>query len=280
MSSEAENEVQSQGNQTAKFKISVDNLQALSKLVAFEGDMVDTNEEGRKRAPLFLEFGGIVKKTPPPESLSDDDNEESDETREWNGGVIDLLMSNKSQNVCGRLQFKIQDIEREGLIWCGDTSEFKKFCNGIRMKGDVVVEFGGNITFFTKDVELEMRNDDINDLQYYKNAKAMWKLFKIEEDKWSYKNKVLDTIINMEVSDLVPVVEDSKILGQMFYPITVSKIETGESESGETESVTIQIPFGDSLISMEFNKYTDENQAIALVDEIKIGEIVKLVGQN
>ena len=93
-------------------------------------------------------------------------------------------------------------------------------------------------------------------------------------------NSPMLKMINSMLSN--PLMMSAGGMGQKMVRIQGYKalIETGESETGETESVTIQVPFGDSLITVEFNKYTDENQAIALVDEIKIGEIVKLVGQN
>jgi len=58
-----------------------------------------------------------------------------------------------------------------------------------------------------------------------------------------------------------------------------SVVESDTNEAGEIDSFTIQIPFGDTLISLEFDNYSDENKVIALANEFNIGDIAKLVGQ-
>lgn len=187
----------------AKFSIDGKSVSLISTLVSMKGTFTASNKEKKKTDFLFTEFGGKVE-----------DN------------VFDVIMSNKTQNVCANLKFKLAEgsVIRSGKVWCGEIERFVSYCTKIAMKGKITVTFTRTHIIFTDedDVSSEMRNVDPSTLDYVKQAREMINLLE-RGDQMKYKGQSLGTTIKLEFSDLKPIISDASVIENYNYPITVKQ---------------------------------------------------------
>jgi hypothetical protein len=175
-------------------------------LLTMEGKLTDTKDESKKKGLLFTQFGGSVKKT------------------DGSKGVISVMMSNRSQNVYHHLEYKVENVETDGEIWCGDSGEFARIGKNVHMDGSITLEFSPEMIYFmTKEVNIKMRNDEKETLETVQTAKDIASKIDMISTPWKYKDKELSTTVKVEMKELVPVIRDSDLIGQMHYPISIKK---------------------------------------------------------
>jgi len=204
-----------------EFKMNAKDLPDFARKVTMSGQVTDSREEKRKKSNLFSEFFGRVNK-----------EVHDDVTDRFSKGAIDIIMSNSTGNVFGRLVYNVLGVKTEGVIWCGDTIEFARICNNINMSGEVIVKFSGaKIEFITPDVDLEMRNDEISTLETKVKAEEMLSRLDMSSEPIKYRGEDLPTTVTVDIKKLVPVVSDANLVGQLHYPVSVKKYtEDGQSK--------------------------------------------------
>jgi len=188
----------------AKIKIDAKRLSDLANELAYKG--LELKETKAQSLNTFDSFIGYAK-----------------------GDKIVLFQSDdESPTLLHKAFIKKVTVLSEGLVWCAALEKLAAYAKSYG-KSDVTVGFTNSITFKTGkpgEHDKSFANIVIKECTAANKAKAMFDNLMIETDEVKDKDgNVFDIVINTTSEEIQKIVEDTKLVGGTYFPISIKTVD-------------------------------------------------------